>query len=1003
MMTWGDFKKDLFSNGDILGFNVDESIFNFKYIDDNNNKLDYPLLELYFNHKKIKAISFLNKKEINNQCSKLIPGQMFFINSYFIDKLNKFIENNKAKLNSVELNIFLENLVKFPEKSLSMNYNIHSISILEEFAYSLTHTELIELIDYNLKKHELILKKYNSFINININNNKITWLNDFIKLDHKQLNLLNILIKEFSQSSMNGLASTSFQFAISSMRSMNSFNTMSMIFLYAYVYDFEEKDFIELISNKKLQQIGVIKKDVEDFLHENSVNEYNGNLFTLFLNENFVEILKESFHTKESFLKKFIQVERTIDTELTLSNYDYISSSINDIINSIKSSKKPLDILFWGLPGTGKTDLAKVITKELNYKLCKIDDYDCKHRDKFFENQRMYQLTMAKNFSEILDNYIILVDEAEQILCNSDAKHIVTSELENKKINTIWIVNNIENIHPAYLRRFDYIQEIKNMPFMSRYKLAKNLLNNNHDDLSYKIAQAMHNPAEIISAINWCNNSNKFNWKHVQNKMNSYQKVLNQTVKDSVYDFNIEIISPELDNNKGLSQFAGYDYLHQEANKIKDIFNQPEKYQNMGAKIPKGILLAGDSGVGKTLFARSLANEIAIPLIKADCSVLASKMGAIAELFNQARNQAPCIVFLDEIDVIASNVMSMAGPDTEKQKILNQLLIQMDGFEPLEGVLVIGATHRAELLDPSVKRSGRFGQTLYIRTPSQKDRIDIWKYYSNKVEKENDINYETLAKLSSGMSAADIAESVNIAAMNAVLAQKTKINQFIFEEACNKVFWGCDANGLPIKNSEQWKTAIHEAGHALIAIKNNHPISRITIRPHMNFLGAVGLEQQEGVYSTDLSQIKQKTEIFLGGLVAEKLLFEQHGSGVASDLQQASSYLYNALMRYGMSETMSMTVLTVNTPGISQKRLEKIEEEQEKILESAKDSVEKYLITNKDLLLNLAKLLIEKRSCSQTEIYEWLKQQKMTSTKEFVDYSLEHLMELSFKGNKLLY
>ena len=768
----------------------------------------------------------------------------------------------------------------------------------------------------------------------------------------------------------------------------------------AKIYDVQKKEILSFLKNKKLIESGLVKNILKGDKFFTEVVLEKKSLSSAFFDPRFLLLLRASFEDKNSLIDTIINIEKDFEAELSLNDYTYLNPELNAIINSLKNSKESMDILFWGMPGTGKTQLAKAIAKESGFDLCNITKYDTEDRDTFYKNQRISQLTNAKNFSTILKNYVILVDEAENILIQKEIKHLLTEQLENKKVHTIWVVNHIENIDPAYLRRFDYIQEIKGMPFEHRRNLSSKLLNGQHEDLSYKIAQAMHTPAEIVSAIKWCNKSNQFTWDSIQTKMAAYQKALSKSDKIKHQQFAIEIIPPEQNKEKGLKNFAGYEYLHESANQIKDLFNNPAKYQKMGAKVPKGILLAGAPGVGKTLFAKCLANEISIPIIRADCSCLAANPGAIAELFEQARSHAPCMIFLDEIDVIASNVMEKNGPNTEKQKILNQLLVQMDGFNSLEGVLVLGATHRDNLLDSAVKRSGRFGETIYIRNPADSDRKKIWEFYGQSVLLDKKINYDILSKLSATMSAADINQAVNMAAMSAASKDSEVITQTDMEDACNKLFWGTDAQGMPIAKQEQWKTAVHEAGHALIALKNKQGVKRATVRPHLNFLGAVDLDKPEGTYSVTMQQIKQNSEIFFGGMVAEQIVFGFHANGVISDLSRASSFVMDALLSYGMGETLGSTVITQNTPSMSETRILQLENEHKAILEEAKTKTLEWLTENKKLLIDLASLLITKRSLNQTELYEWfhttIHKENLTLIEEDNDCSFEQLIAKAY-------
>lgn len=961
------------------------------------NDFKYPNEE-YLKYARIYQILIINLKEnmffdyTKIFFSSFLTSLPAVLSSALIKEFKEDFYKLHEYFSESEINTFQEYLDKNLDKAfsfvpLTLSYHVWKKWIEKCASFKQIH----EFLTFNLN---LFQEAYNLKFGEPEDKQTTQWLGEFFLLNEREQKVLEMLQFEIFQRPL-GLIS---EYAEAHRHHSFSLDFRKQVTMLSKIYDIEEADIFEFLKNKRLIESGLLKDNLkgDKYFVDVSIEK---NSFSSFFDGRFILLLKAKFDCKQSLIDTIISIEKDFETKLCLSDYSHLNPELNSIISSLKNSKEPLDILFWGTPGTGKTELSKVIAKECGLDLCNITKCDTEDRDSFYKNQRTRQLMTAKNFSTILTKYVILVDEAESILTQRETKHLITEQLENKKVHTIWVVNHIENIDTAYLRRFDYIQEIKGMPFAQRKNLSLKLLNGEHNDLAYKIAQAMHTPAEIVSAVSWCHKSNQYTWESIQLKMSAYQKVLSKAEKIKHQDFTIEIIPPEQNKDKGLQNFAGYEYLHEEANKIKDIFNNPEKYQKMGGKVPKGILLAGGAGVGKTLFARCLANEVSIPIIKADCSALASNCGAITELFDQARSHAPCMIFLDEIDVIASNIIDKNGPNTEKQKILNQLLIEMDGFDPLEGVMVLGATHRDYLLDATVKRSGRFGETIYIRNPSLSDRKKIWEFYGQSVQLDNNINYHILSNLSSTMSAADISQAVNMAALLAASKNQEVITQMDLEQSCNKIFWGTDAQGMPITKKEQWKTAIHEAGHALIALHNHQGVKRATVRPHLKFLGAVDLDKPEGNYSMTLQQIKQNTEIFFGGMLAEQIIFGYHANGVTSDLSKASSFVMEALVSYGMGQTLGSVVITQNSIQMSEERITALEKEHKQILDDAQESAQKWLKENKDLLINLASLLIEKRSLSQSELYDWfnstIHKDTLSLIQEDNDTTFEQLIALA--------
>lgn len=472
--------------------------------------------------------------------------------------------------------------------------------------------------------------------------------------------------------------------------------------------------------------------------------------------------------TYENLVRQFFPFVLN-DCSLSSDNFSYIKESVNSIKKALLQPACK-DILLWGPPGFGKTQLVKAITKELNIEIIETVE------KKLTDNARFNLIATAKNIKGFVNNFCILIDEAEDILKDKDNKSVLIQELENKKVNTFWIVNDIIDIPEAFLRRFDYVMQINEMPLSARADFAKKLLGGEgRESLSYKIAQSIHTPAEIKSAIDWCHATQDYSWPNISAKIMNYQKALSKSLKSELGDFTIDVISP--DGTYSLQDFAGYSYVKEEAREILDVFTHPAKYSELGAKIPKGIILAGEAGVGKTMFARCLANHLSTTLVKADSSALAQEPQRIKILFEKAKSHAPCILFIDEIDVLGSQVVDCQGKiDTEKQKILNQLLIEIDGFECFSGVMVIGATHRANILDEALIRSGRLGKTIYFRPPSFEDRKHIIEYYCKKIKTEDNINYQQLAKLSAAFTSADIAMSVNEAALAAARENKGTVS-----------------------------------------------------------------------------------------------------------------------------------------------------------------------------------------------------------------------------------
>lgn len=732
------------------------------------------------------------------------------------------------------------------------------------------------------------------------------------------------------------------------------------------------KDIVALFGEKEtegsvtiLNMLGLIKKDMSVYLPV----FYKGvqlNLLDELVSTINVKIFNSLDKAKELILSG---VKEEDLSNLTLSNYSYLSKELNELMMILKNGGHK-NILIWGPPGFGKTELVKVLAKENSKKIININTVIIKKNGKAeaTDKDMFKRLLIAKDVAKAINNQWVIVDEAENILKDASLKGMFNSEIDKKDVTTFWVLNDLQGIHASYIRRFDYILELSEMPFTERENLARSLLKeNNRDGFSIKLAHSLKTPAEIVGAIENCKDIGVYDWRLVAKKMSAYQKVLSKSATGDEGGFEIEVKIPEV--GKGLKDFAGYDYIKQEILDNFDIFNDTEKYKKNGAKLPKGLLLMGNPGVGKTLLTKAIANEYQLTLVTAKSTELAAKPERIKHLFDKAKSLAPCILFIDELDVLGSNVVNPDGSiDTGKQTILNSLLVEMDGFDKFEGILTIGATHRSNLLDKTLLRNGRFGLKLRLRNPEKKDRVEIFKFYLKDKQYE-DINFESIAKISQGFSSVDIAESVNLALLKSLKSGVNLITHNFLVDAIDEIFFGVKSNGLPMNNKEKFLTAIHESGHALVSMKNKIPVKRATIRPHENFLGMVQTERDEEVWSSNNEDVLKMIEVYIAGMLSEKLIFGKFSNGNTSDLKATRMTLFNFYINSGASKTLG--ILGFEPAMISEDKKKKLEDEFIDILNSKEKEVTEWLAENKNKLIDFAKLLLEKRSLDFEEIKKW--------------------------------
>lgn len=437
---------------------------------------------------------------------------------------------------------------------------------------------------------------------------------------------------------------------------------------------------------------------------------------------------------------------------------------------------------------------------------------------------------------------------------------------------------------------------------------------------------------------------------------------------------------------------AGQDEAKEALQEIVDFLHNPQKYREIGARIPKGVLLVGPPGTGKTLLARAVAGEAKVPFFSISGSEFVEMfvgMGAarVRDLFKQAQEKAPCIVFIDEIDTIGKsrNTGTFGGND-EREQTLNQLLTEMDGFEPDKGVVILAATNRPETLDKALLRPGRFDRRIPVELPDLAGREAILRVHGKRVKLGDDVDFAAIARATSGASGADLANIVNEAALRAVRLGRKYVTQNDLEEAVEVVIAGYQRKNAVIPMKDKLKIAYHEIGHALVAAMQTHsaPVHKITIIPRTS--GALGytmqIDETEHVLMTR-EQALDKITTYMGGRAAEEIVFNTVTTGAANDIEQATKIARAMVTRFGMSETFGMMALeTVNSPYlggdtsllVSAETAAKIDQEVLEIIKSCYARAKQILEEHKDKLHELAKYLLEKETITGDEFMALLTQ-----------------------------
>ena len=437
---------------------------------------------------------------------------------------------------------------------------------------------------------------------------------------------------------------------------------------------------------------------------------------------------------------------------------------------------------------------------------------------------------------------------------------------------------------------------------------------------------------------------------------------------------------------------AGEDEAKESLQEIVDYLHNPEKYTEAGASMPKGILLVGPPGTGKTMLAKAVAGESNVPFFSISGSEFVEMfvgMGAskVRDLFAQAKEKAPCIVFIDEIDAIGQKRSggNMGGND-EREQTLNQLLTEMDGFEGNNGVIILAATNRPESLDPALTRPGRFYRRVPVELPDLAGREAILKVHAKKIKTADDVNFHTIARMASGASGAELANIINEAALRAVRSGRVIVTEADLEESIEVVIAGYQKKSAVLSDQEKHVVAYHEIGHALVAAMQTHsaPVQKITIIPRTS--GALGYTMQVDTgdkYLMTKQEIENKIATFTGGRAAEEVMFGEITTGASNDIEQATKLARAMITRYGMSEEFDMVAMETVTNqylggdtslACSADTQNRIDKKVVELVKAQHEKAKKILLDNRAKLDELAQFLYEKETITGEEFMNILEQ-----------------------------
>ena len=449
-------------------------------------------------------------------------------------------------------------------------------------------------------------------------------------------------------------------------------------------------------------------------------------------------------------------------------------------------------------------------------------------------------------------------------------------------------------------------------------------------------------------------------------------------------------------NKTTFKDVAGCDEAKEEVHELVDFLKDPTKFHKLGGRIPRGVLMVGPPGTGKTLLARAVAGEANVPFFTisgSDFVEMFVGVGAarVRDMFEQAKKSSPCIIFIDEIDAVGrSRGSGTGGGNDEREQTLNQLLVELDGFEPNSGVIVVAATNRADVLDKALLRPGRFDRQIMVSLPDIKGREEILLVHMRKIPADPDVKADIIARGTPGFSGADLANLVNESALFAARSNKRTVDMEDFEEAKDKIFMGPERKSLIMREEERRNTAYHESGHAVVAklLPNADPVHKVTIMPRGWALGLTWQLPEFDSFSNFKEKMLEEISILFGGRIAEEVFMKQMSTGAANDFERATKLAREMVTKYGMSEKLGTMVYVddnqdsfLNTKSISEATQQKVDTEIKSILDTQYKIARKLIEKNKRKVEVMAKALLEFETIDSEQIADVMAGKKVRAPK----------------------
>lgn len=530
----------------------------------------------------------------------------------------------------------------------------------------------------------------------------------------------------------------------------------------------------------------------------------------------------------------------------------------------------------------------------------------------------------------------------------------------------IWFVPHLSAVPAAVRACFHDIRIVEPPAVDERCVLARQWF---PTPLANRVGRAVAEPGRLRSLGEWCQRTDSFDWRAIAERLSAEEQAERLREPETARrESDVRVMRQNLED---LPPLGGYPEAMAFLDRTRDAFDHPERYRRLGARLPRGVLLRGLPGCGKTLLARHLAARIDVPLLVVETAAVSQDVERLKAVFGEARRHAPCVLFFDEADILIADPASPFGTDLRKQRIVNTMLAEIDGVNTVEGVFVVAASHREVRIDPALIRSGRLSESLHLDVPGPADREAIWAAHLARRAVAEDVSAPALASGTQGFTGADIDEAVNRAALFCARRQADAIDAESLNRAADEIYWGLPTDSLHLQPEERWNTAVHEAGHALVAWAYGFRVPRITIRPRRHALGMTQWQRQEGIFSLDRDAHVAQMALALGGMAAEQHVFGRYGNGGVADLKHV-----RALIEHIRITGQADLNLSVADPerSWSERRLRKTEALSDSLLAEGMERAQRCLEAAGDAFLAFARDVLDARELSGRRLDEWAQQ-----------------------------